>query len=322
LRTPLTSLQPDYALGWSGVSEYYAASAVDGNISPEDSLAPGEAAARKAVELDDSLSEAPLALGAILFVHRWDWAAAEQEISRSIELDPQFAEGYHLRAKMRNALSRNDEAIEAEKRAQELAPFQRPFGMAYAYLLARQYDAAINDARSKIETQPGDPWLHWALWETYRRKGDGKNAAEELEKMCLALGDKGGAENTRQQFARGGYTEVLRGQLEYYTSLSSKQYVSPVWLATLHAGLGNREQTLALLEEGYRQHSPQLLWVQNDPAFDFVHNEDFRAFIRREGGTHGRQRTKSVLVRAIRGRIPYTFPASCRKTYCRIPPCW
>ena len=279
-----TELQPDYALGWAGLAYYYGAGAIGGSMSPEDSLAQGEAAAMKAVELDDSLPEGHLTLAGMIFVHRWDWARADQELSRTIELDPRDTEPYHLRSKIYTALNRNEEAIEAEKKAQELDPFARPYAMTLVYYSVRQYDAAIKEGLQRLETKPQDYDQHRALWETYRRKGAGKEAAEHLEKMFLASGNKVSAEIVRQQFQQGGYRAVVLWQLSYYKSLSSSQYVSPVLLATLNAELGNREETLALLEEGYRHHAPPLLWIQNDPAFDFVHGEErYRSIIRRTG---------------------------------------
>jgi len=279
-----TELQPDYALGWSGLAIYYGAGAVDGILDPRDALAQSEAAAVKAVQLDDSLPEAHLALGAAMFLHQWDWARADQEITRAIELNPSFAEAYHFRAKMRAALNRHQEAIEAEKKAAELAPFQRPFAMTLAYLLARQYDAAISDGRLRLETLPDDSSLHWALWEAYRRKGQLKQAAQELEKFLALTGNKAAAANVRLAFEQGGYPAVLRWQISDLTRQTSKRYVSPVYLAVSYAQLGRREETLSLLEEATRQHSPLLLWIQNDPAFDFLHSDErYRSLIRRIG---------------------------------------
>lgn len=86
------------------------------------------------------------------------------------------------------------------------------------------------------------------------------------------------------QFERGGYRTVALWQLNYSKALSTKQYVSPVdlaVLAVLSAQLGNREETGALLEEGYRHHSPGLLWIRDDPAFDFLHSDDrYRSIIK------------------------------------------
>jgi TolB-like protein/DNA-binding winged helix-turn-helix (wHTH) protein len=279
-----TELQPDYALGWSGLAMYYAATAIQGDIRPEDAFAPGEAAAMKAVELDDSLPDAHLSLAEMILIRHWDWARADQELSRAIELDPRCAEAYHLRAKLYSALNRDEDSIEAEKKSQELEPFADPSAMTLIYYRARQYDDAIREGLLQLETKPDDQDIHEELWEAYRRKGEGKEAEEHLEKMLLLSGDKASAEAIKHQFERGGYKAVALWQLSYYKALSSRQYVSPVWLATLNAELGNREETLTLLEEGYRQHAPLLLWIQGDPAFDFLHSEErYLSIIKRIG---------------------------------------
>jgi TolB-like protein/DNA-binding winged helix-turn-helix (wHTH) protein/Flp pilus assembly protein TadD len=276
-----TELQPDYALGWAGLSTYYGQTLLDGQISPADASAAGEEAGRKAVELDDSLPEGHLALGAMIFMNRCDWMRGDQEIARAIELNPRFAEAYTFRALIYTAIGRNEEAIEAEKKAQELAPFERPYAMGLIYVRTRQYDAAIKDIRQRYETLPDDDSSHWILWEAYRRKGEEKEAAQELEKMLLLEGKKSSAAAIRRQFERGGYKEVALGQVNYFKELSSKQYFSPANRATFSAQLGRREETLGLLEEGYREHSPVLLWIQTDPEFDFLHGEErYRSIIK------------------------------------------
>jgi TolB-like protein/DNA-binding winged helix-turn-helix (wHTH) protein len=277
-----TELQPDYAPGWAGLSTYYGQGA-GGELYPKDAIAKEVEAATKAVELDDSLPWAHLSLGAAMFFS-WDWARAEQEISRAIELDPNFAEAYHFHSKMLSAFGRDEEAIEAEKKAMELDPFERTFGLALTYNWARQYDAAINEARLRLETRPDDITLHWMLWEAYRRKGAEKEAAQELEKLLLLQGRTNSATGVQHSFERGGYKAVVLGQLGYYERLSEKQYVSRLEFAKYEAQLGRREETLASLEEGYQQHDPELLWIQNDPAYDFLHNDErFRSIVKRVG---------------------------------------
>jgi len=78
-------LQPDYAAAWSGVADYYTASAVEGQITQEVAIAKAEPAARKAIELDDSLADAHHAMTAVYYFLRWDWNAAERESARAIE---------------------------------------------------------------------------------------------------------------------------------------------------------------------------------------------------------------------------------------------
>jgi TolB-like protein/DNA-binding winged helix-turn-helix (wHTH) protein len=279
-----TELQPDYAPGWSGLAMYYGASAIDGQKSPAETLEAGEEAAIKAVQLDDTLPEAHLTLCAMIFENRWDWMRSDQECKRAIELNPAFAEAYHYRAKILAALNHNQEAIEAQKKATELDPFARPFALAYSYQLARQYDAALTDALQRQDSTPNDWSLHWILYVTYRCKGMSREATGELEKMLALQGDEASVAIVRRAFQQGGYKNVVRWQVSDLKKKSSSQYVSPVDLSLLYAQLGDREKTLSLLEQGYREHSPILLWVQNDPAYDFLHSDErYRSIIKRVG---------------------------------------
>jgi hypothetical protein len=108
-----------------------------------------------------------------------------------------------------------------------------------------------------------------------------KEASEELETMLSLVGDKTSAESVRQAYRRGGYRAAVVEQIGELKGRSAGRYVSPMDLAVLYAQLGRREETLRLLEEGYRQHSPLLLWVQSEPAFDFLHGEErYRAVVK------------------------------------------
>ncbi len=279
-----TELQPDYAQGWSGLANYYLAGAVEGELNPQDALGPGDAAALKAIALDDSLPEAHLSMAAAYFFNRWDWARAEAEIARAIALNPKFVEAYHLHAKMLAALDRHQEAIAAQQKAMEFDPFERPWAMALSLSEARQYDAAIKDLQQRLEGDTQNQSLHWMLCEVYRRKGMLKEAAQEWETASLLSGDKESTDSVRRNFDKGGYRAVLSWQLTNLKRKSAKHYVSPVNFALQYAQLGQREETLALLERGYREHSPWLLSIQNDPAYDFLHSDErYRAIIQKIG---------------------------------------
>ena len=285
-----TELQPDYALGWAGLSWYYRAVGLGysgaslGDLGPAKVFAQAEAAATKAVELDDSLPESHLAMGSAIFFGQWNWARAEQEVSRAIELNPGFADAYYFRSKMLIALNRHEQAIEAAKKFIELDPFARPYALASTYVDSRQYDAAVNEARARLEIYPQDARLHDTLGQAYRRESLWKEAVQEWEKTALLRGDKESGENLRRHFEKGGYKAMVLWQVGDLKKKSATQYVSPVFLAALHAELGQREETLSLLEEGYRLRYPQLLWIQTDPAFDFLHSDErYRSIIRRVG---------------------------------------
>ena len=279
-----TELQPDYAVGWSGVSVNYGAGAIEGEFDPRKALAPQKAAAAKAVQLDDSLAEAHLALGASYFENEWNWDGSLQEVGRATELDPNFSEAYHFRAKVLAALNRHDEAIDAQKKATGLDPFARPWALAYSYLLARRYDAALAEAQQRLEANPGDADMLGIVAGIYGGMGMFNEALPYWEKSYRLGGDAASADALHRAFLKGGQRAVLRWQLSHLEKESATHYVSPVDVAAVYAQLGDREHTLGLLEEGYRQHSPLLLWIQCDPAFDFLHGDErYRAIIRKAG---------------------------------------
>jgi TolB-like protein/DNA-binding winged helix-turn-helix (wHTH) protein len=279
-----TELQPDYAPGWTGLADYYAVGVIEGNFDPRTALPAQNAAARKAIALDDSLPQAHLSLAATYWMYNWDLARADRETLRAIELDPKFAEAYHLRAKFLGMLNRHPEAIVAQKKSMELDPFARPWAMALIYFLARQCDAALTDATQRLESTPDNPGLHEMLSWAYQCKGKQKEAMQERERCLTLSGDNTSAENVRRAYTQGGYNAVLHWQIRDLEHKSSSQYVSPFLLANLYGQLGQRKKTLALLEDAYRQHSPLLFDIQNDPAFDFLHKDErYRTLVQKIG---------------------------------------
>jgi TolB-like protein len=278
-------LQPDYALAWTGVAEYWGAGIVEGHLDPRKASKPLEVAADKAVELDDSLPQAHLVLCAAIFFVEWDGARADRECQRAIDLDPKFAEAYHFRAKILSATNRHEEAIEEQKKASELDPFARPWALAYMYLLARHYDAALVEARQRLESDPHNALLLYMVAWSYRCKGMKAEAAKATEDGLIAEGKQADAASVRRAFEQGGYHAALLSNIADLKRQSEKQYLSPVYLALQYAQLGEREETLNLLEEAYRQHSPMLLEdVQDDPAYDFLHSDErYRSIIKKVG---------------------------------------
>jgi TolB-like protein/DNA-binding winged helix-turn-helix (wHTH) protein len=277
-------IQPDYAPGWAGLAMYYEQGSWGDGLVPLQALPLGEAAATRALQLDPSLPEAHLAMGGSNWLYRWDFERADREARRAIELDPKYAEAYQLRAMILTVLNRNSEAIEARKKADELGLFERPYALAMIYNWARQYDAAIENANQHLQATPQDSAMYFELFVGYRGQGMKKEAVQALVKGCSLDGNKACAAGIQRAFEQGGYTAVVRWRIDEYESRASKQYVSSVDLASFHAELGQRDQTLSLLEEAYRQHDPSILFVQTDPAFDFLHSDErYRNIVKKVG---------------------------------------
>jgi TolB-like protein/DNA-binding winged helix-turn-helix (wHTH) protein/Tfp pilus assembly protein PilF len=277
-------IQPDYALGWAGLSEYYSIAAYLGELNPLEVLPQAEATGRKAVELDDSLAQAHSDLGAAIFFNRHDGVQALNEIRRANQLDPEFTSQYHLRAKILCALGRHEEAIAVQEQATAADPIEHPGARAEIFLCARQYDAAIKDARLRLEDFPAAPDVLSYLADSYHWKGADKEATEMLAREFAAEHNPQLAAAVRHAFQVGGYAAVVRCQLADLEKKARSGTVPIFGLARLHALLGERDKTLALLEQALNEGEPLLLWIQTDPAFDFLHKDErYRSVIRRIG---------------------------------------
>ena len=279
-------LQSDYAPAWAGLALCYGASTMDGRHDPRFAYPRGDATASRALTLDPSLPEAHTAMAGLLFLAHWDWIHANQEVLRAIDLDPRQAEPYHLRARILTAVGRGQEAIAVQKQQMELDPFARPWGMAETYYNVRQYDAAISDARLRLENSPNDVRLHYFVARSLFDEGKYKEAADAYAQLYRAAGSPQAALAVEHAYQAGGYRAVVLWQLRSLEKEAQNHYISPVDLAGLHAELGEREATLALLEEGLRQHSPKILWIQTEKKFDFLHSDArYRAVVQRLGLT-------------------------------------
>jgi TolB-like protein/DNA-binding winged helix-turn-helix (wHTH) protein len=276
-------LQPDYAPGWAGLSMNILQEAPGGAASPE-VVNKAEAAARKAIELDDSLAEGHHALAGVYFFGKWDWGRADAESRRSLELDPNFSEAHHLRSYILFAMNRVQEALQAQQRATEIDPFLRPWALGRAYYRVRQYDAALEEFHMRASADSATGWVHYFLSRVYGFKGMDKESVQELEESArIDYGNKAAAE-IHHAYERGGRRAVLQLHLDQLKTRARKEYISPFTLAEAYAALGMKEETLQKMEDAYRDRTMDLVFLQQEPDFDFLHSDRrYRALVTKIG---------------------------------------
>jgi TolB-like protein/DNA-binding winged helix-turn-helix (wHTH) protein/Flp pilus assembly protein TadD len=278
-----TELQPDYALAWYGLSSYYAAAAMFGRLDPRQALPQEDVTSRKCLELDPSAAECLLGTSADELFSKWNFEEALRETSRAIELDPKSAEAYELKSVILRVLNRHEESIQAWKTSDELNPSD-PWGFAMALLSGRRYDDALANLQQRVVAMPRDPLMQSLMAEAYRGKGMDKDSIQCLEKYYTYAEGQASGDSLHRAFQHGGVKAAVEWQIRFVKARATNQYVSPVDLAELYAQLGNREETLALLEQAFGQRAPGLLWIQGDPAYDFLHNDPrYRSLIERVG---------------------------------------
>ena len=266
-------IQPDYAAAWSGLADAYGIRAVDNECPASDITAQTEAAARKAVELDDSLPEAHLSLGAWYFFEAWDVPRAEAEFKRSIELDAGLSDAHHLYSYLLVATNRREESLQEQKRATELDPLLRNWGLGFEYIQLRRFDAAINDLQLRAQVLPNDFWTRVMLSYAYLEKSMAPQAEQELEKAFQVANWTDAAQGLDRAFERGGEKAANQWFVDALKARARTRYVSPMEYAQAYADMGDKDETMKYLEECYRTRAPWLIMVQNEPRFDFLHSD-------------------------------------------------
>jgi len=181
-------------------------------------------------------------------------------------------------------LNRMDEAVQEEKKTMELDPFAKPFVLGFALIRARQFDAALNEARIRSGAQPNNAGLHHLLSYAYFFKGMEKESEEESERDLQLEGEKDRLAEQVQAYRRGGLPAVRAQNVDRLKRKAAKQYVSPSDFADAYAEVGRKEETIRYLEESYRERSPHLVFLQSDPFFDFLHSDPrYHAIITKMG---------------------------------------
>jgi TolB-like protein/DNA-binding winged helix-turn-helix (wHTH) protein len=275
-------LQPDYAAAWAGLGDSYGVQA-GADTPPQAAFAKHEEYSRKALELDDSVAEAHKSMAALYLFNAWDWTRADAEAGRAIELNPNLAAAHHVRCYILFALNRNAEALQEQKQATEIDPFAQPWHLGRAYLYLRQYDAAINElsARASVQKKGG---IEFVLSDAYRFKGMNKEAAQHLELAFLAEDDQHSAEAVRRAFDQGGYSAAAAWLLRCDQDKARKEYVSPFIFALDYARLERKDDTLHFLEGALQERSPEMVFLQKKPDFDFLHSDPrYQSLVKRIG---------------------------------------
>jgi len=269
---------PSYALAYVGVSNAYNALGFFAVMLPREAWPKAEDAAVKALEIDDTLGEAHAALGAVKYLYDWDWAAAERELKRAIELNPNDEVAHTVYAFYLHSMGRADEGLAEMKRAYELNPLSIRISTGLADMLAfahahRQYDQAIEQFRKTIELEPAQ-WalgsIYWRLGAVYEMKGMYVEAIAEYKKGMELSGDSDLAAAFEQAFKTSGFREakrvVLKMRLQKMREASKRERVGPLEFAFTYAELGEKEQAFEWLEKAYEERSAQLVHLGDGTA--------------------------------------------------------
>ena len=253
---------PGYALAYASVAMAYAELAEGGALAPEVAVRQARDAGANALRLDPTLGEAHCAV-AHLNQLDFDWAAAEQEFKRALELSPSSADTYDLYGRMCAGLERYEEAIALVRRAQELDPLAHRTDVAAALLRAGRYDEAALEAARALEDDPDYDRAHATLGWAYLKKGMTDAGLGELERaVALSPTNSQWLAQLGEAYALVGSADKAREVLQQLEDRARRTYVSPYHLAFVYTGLGEHERALDLVERAFDEHAGAMYGIK------------------------------------------------------------
>jgi tetratricopeptide (TPR) repeat protein len=264
------AVDPSYALAWAGLADaYYRNSTL--HIPLQEAIPKAKAAAVTALRLDDSLAEAHASLGAIHFRYDWDFAGAERELRRAIELSPGDVSAHQWYSEYLTAMGRTPEAIAEAQIARRLDPLsaEADWQLGLAQLFGRRAQDAVATLRESTRSTP-DFWLtHAFLGWSYAETGDCNDALAEYA-VARALDDNADvASQLVSAYARCGRRADAERAMR---ALLAHPDRSAFYVAAGYEGLGDHERALQWLEKAYAEHAELLVFanvdgLRNDPRF-------------------------------------------------------
>jgi tetratricopeptide (TPR) repeat protein len=286
-----TKLDPSYAPPYAAVSNAYIAATQTSFLPPKDTFPKAKAAALRAVELDDRLAEGHAALSQVYLWHDWNWAGAEQEIRRALQLNPDSidaltaSESYSLLVK-----GNVDEAVATSQRIVDvdpLNPFVRVQTIWTSYL-SRQQDDSIRHSKTLIELAP-DAWFpHFFLAMNYAVKHMRPEVNTECDKVSALLRGRYDMQSLATcVWALGsvGETEKARRLLEVVEHPPSGVWLDPVMMAAAYTGLGDTDRAIDWYQKGFEERSPNMVYMKTSPgAWDAVRGDARFQSIQRQMG--------------------------------------
>jgi TolB-like protein len=273
---------PNYAPAHSGSAMVWIGRQEQGYTAPREAGPKAKAAALKAVELDNTLAPAHLSLATVHWLCEWDWARAEEEFKKAIELNPSYPDARAFYSNYLACMKRPEEAMAQIQRALELDPLNAFFQGFHAATLefAGRYDEAIVQYRKALRAFPDLAFARWNLSSIFFRKAMYEESLAETK--AFYAGDREMEEALTQGYAQSGYRGAMRRAADLRAARARKTYELPSDVAEMYAWAGEEAQALEWLEKALEVRDPSMPHVRLYPSFQTLRNTPrFQALLRR-----------------------------------------
>jgi TolB-like protein/Tfp pilus assembly protein PilF len=269
---------PSYAPAHSGLADAYALLGSSGYdvMPPREAMPRAKAAARTALEIDDTLAEAHAAFGYVKLAYDWDLPGAAQELTRAIELKPNYATAHQWLGELLMARSAPEDATSAFRRALELDPLSVPcnLGLGWSHYFCRSYDLAIEQFQRTLEIAPNVPMALYGLGLCYHHKNQHRQGLREFQKAF----ESSGGEVAARMFM--GVTHALAGrkkaaerELAKLREIAKQTYVPAVYSAFICVALRDLDRAFEALHKACEERSSYLIFLHVQPFFESLRSD-------------------------------------------------
>lgn len=269
---------PNYAPAYAGLADAYALLGSIGVdvLPPREAMPKAEQAALKAVQLDDSLAEGHTSLAYAKMSYDWDWAAAEKEFKRAIELNPGYATAHQWYAHYELARGQLDEALAEMERARAADPYSLVINVGVGWCLyqSRAYDQAIDEYRKTLEMDPEFYLAHCTMGMAYEQKGMAQEAIQHYKTaMTLSGGSVFARSRLAHAYALSGNRQEAERILSQLLQLAHERYVPAVHIASIYEALGDDNHLIEWVEKALQERSDYLIYLGTEPTLDRLRSD-------------------------------------------------
>ena len=281
------AIDPNYGLAYNGLAFNYI-NQVDWFMRPSEAGPKARDAANKALAINDEDADAHVSRAIVAHWYEWDWAVADREFKRAIELKPDNSEAHGYYSWFLAPMGRNDEAIAEAKRSQQADPLSSlaNFIVGSALVFTRQWDPAIEQLRAAKERDPTFWFAPCFLGRAYEQDGKLPEAVAEFQR-ALEL-EKENPEiwsNLGHVYGLTGNTTGAQKVIDHLKMLSTQRYVAPFDFAIIYAGLGEKDHAFTWLNRAYVDRSYYMaVYLTTDARLDSLRSDPRFAALSRQIG--------------------------------------
>lgn len=260
---------PNFALAYAGLADTYVFLAYAGALQRDQAYKSAKEALAKALNLDDSIGEAHDTLGALSSSFDWDWETADREFNRAITLAPSYNCAHEDRAIFLALIGRRAEALAEISKIDQLDyGFSAAFTESLVYYELRDYPNLIQASRRALLLDPQDSFQHYTLGVGYEGTGKLQEAISEYRKAFEVSPNPQSVVALAHAYSAIGDKAKAEKMLRDLERKSKETSTSPYTMATIYAGLGEKDTAFDFLERAYSEKSLDIKSLNFDLLLD------------------------------------------------------